>query len=42
VNPHLLKTILGSPTASKQFGKILAETCKDNYKLSKKISKVPF
>ena len=40
MNPHLLKTILGSPTASKQFGKILAETCKDNYKLSKKISKV--
>jgi hypothetical protein len=39
MHPHLLKTILGS-NASKQFGQILAETCKDNYKLSKKISKV--
>lgn len=36
----LLKTMLGSATASKQFGQCLANMCKDNAKLSKKVSKV--
>ena len=36
----LLKTMLGSATASKQFGQCLANMCRDNVKLSKKVSKV--
>jgi len=36
----LLKTMLGSATASKQFGQCLANMCRDNVKLTKKVSKV--
>ena len=36
----LLKTMLGSASAGKHFGRCLANMCKDNVKLSKKVSKV--
>ena len=36
----LLKVMLGSSQGSKQFGQCLANMCKDNVKLSKKVSKV--
>lgn len=32
--------MLGSSTGSKQFGQCLANMCKDNIKLSRKVSKV--
>lgn len=32
--------MLGSATVSKQFGQCLANMCKDNAKLSKKVTKV--
>jgi len=36
----LLKTMLSSATASKQFGQCLAKMCKDNVKLTRKVTKV--
>ena len=36
----LLKVMLGSSQGSKQFGKCLANMCRDNFKLSKKVGKV--
>jgi hypothetical protein len=36
----LLKTMLGSATGSKQFGQCLANMCRDNEKLSRKVTKV--
>jgi hypothetical protein len=35
----LLKIMLGSSSGCKQFGQCLANMCKDNFKLSKKVSK---
>lgn len=40
LHPDLLKTMLGSATAGKQFGSCLANMCKDDAKLSRKVSKV--
>ena len=40
LHQDLLKTMLGSATVSKQFGQCLANMCKDNAKLSKKVTKV--
>lgn len=40
LNNELLKTMLSSSTGGKQFGQCLANMCKDNLKLSKKVSKV--
>lgn len=40
LHPDLLKTMLGSATASKAFGKCLANMCKDDAKLTRKVSKV--
>ena len=40
LRPDLLKTMLGSATASKAFGLCLANMCKDDLKLSRKVSKV--
>jgi hypothetical protein len=40
LHPDLLKTMLGSATASKQFGQCLANMCRDNAKLSRKVTKV--
>jgi hypothetical protein len=40
LNNELLKTMLSSSTAGKQFGQCLANMCRDNLKLSKKVSKV--
>jgi len=40
LHQDLLKTMLGSATGSKQFGQCLANMCKDNVKLSRKVTKV--
>jgi len=40
LHPALLKTMLGSTTASKPFGICLAKMCKDDEVLSKKVAKV--
>jgi hypothetical protein len=40
LHPDLLKTMLGSATASKQFGACLANMCRDDTRLSRKVSKV--
>ena len=40
LHPDLLKTMLGSATASKQFGQCLANMCRDDAKLTRKVSKV--
>lgn len=40
LHQDLLKTLLGSATASKQFGQCVANMCKDNAKLTKKVAKV--
>jgi len=40
LHQDLLKTMLGSAGASKQFGQCLANMCRDNVRLSKKVSKV--
>jgi len=40
LHPDLLKTMLGSATASKQFGQCLANMCRDDAKLSRKVTKV--
>jgi hypothetical protein len=40
LHQDLLKLMLGSAQGSKQFGQCLASMCKDNVKLSKKVSKV--
>ena len=37
---HLLKLMLGSASAGKQFGQCLAGMCRDNAKLSKRVTKV--
>ena len=36
----LLKIMLGSPQGSKEFGQCLSNMCKENMKLSKRVSKV--
>lgn len=38
-HPHLLKSVLSSPSAT-SFANLLAEMCRDDYKLSKKVAKV--
>jgi len=40
LHQDLLKTMLGSVSAGKQFGQCLANMCRDNLKLSKKVTKV--
>jgi hypothetical protein len=40
LHPDLLKTMLGSSTASKAFGRCLANMCHDDAKLTRKVSKV--
>ena len=40
LHPDLLKTMLGSATASKPFGQCVANMCKDDEKLTRKVSKV--
>lgn len=40
LHPDLLKTMLGSATASKPFGQCLANMCRDDAKLTRKVSKV--
>jgi hypothetical protein len=40
LHQDLLKVMLGSASGSKQFGHCLANMCKDNLKLTKKVSKV--
>lgn len=40
LHQDLLKTLLGSVSAGKQFGRCLANMCRDNRKLSKKVTKV--
>ena len=40
LHPDLLKTMLGSASASKQFGRCLANMCRDDAKLSRKVTKV--
>ena len=40
LHPSLLKTALGSATASKPFGVCLARMCKDDEELSRKVAKV--
>jgi hypothetical protein len=40
LHPSLLKTMLGSATASKPFGVCLAKMCKEDEVLSKKVAKV--
>lgn len=40
LRPELLKTMLGSATASKAFGQCLANMCRDDAKLTRKVSKV--
>jgi hypothetical protein len=39
LHPHLLKNVLSSSSAD-SFANLLADMCKDNYRLSKKVSKV--
>lgn len=39
LHPEMLKKIFASPSAE-SFAKLLAEQCKDNYRLSKKIAKM--
>ena len=38
-HPHLLKSVLCSPSAD-SFANLLADMCKDNFHLSKKVAKV--
>ncbi len=40
LNSELLKVMLSSSSGGKQFGECLANMCRDNLKLSKKVSKV--
>ena len=40
IQNDLLKIMLGSCQGSKEFGQCLANMCKDNLKLSKRVSKV--
>jgi hypothetical protein len=40
LHPDLLKTMLGSATGSKEFGECLANMCRDDAKLSRKVAKV--
>ncbi len=40
LNADLLKTLLSSQTGGKQFGFCLANMCRDNIKISQKVSKV--
>jgi hypothetical protein len=40
LNGELLKVMLSSSSGGKQFGECLANMCRDNLKLSKKVSKV--
>jgi hypothetical protein len=40
LNAELLKVMLSSQSGGKQFGECLANMCRDNLKLSQKVSKV--
>jgi hypothetical protein len=40
LNSELLKVMLSSQSGGKQFGLCLANMCRDNLKLSQKVSKV--